>query len=532
MIAERWRRVIGKGIGLSAGLWMLVSPMAVAADTPQPGGTLRVVFGVETQTLFAPGGGGGNPLLVSTKILERLVRLEDDLSISGQLAESWSVSDDSRTYSFALRPNASWHDGTPFTAEDVVFNAMEHWRAFAGNPALRSIESAEATGPHSVDITFAAPVPEFLVLASLGGTETQVIPRHLYEGTDLRENPLNNTPVGTGPFRYVEWVRGSHVELARNDAYWEEGLPYLDRIFIRYLQEPSARANAFEVGEVELGVGSPFPPADMTRFAGTGRHDVTERGGLQEFMVMEMNTRNPILADNRVRQAIAYALDRQFVVDVLMNGFGRKAMGPVSDIFTRYFNPDLPAYDHNPDRARALLDEAGHPQQGNAPRFSLRLVIGPWYPENTRMGSYVQQALEEVGIAVQVVTPDRGGAIAQIYREYAFDLSISNNVSYVDPLMRSVMLYTTDNITGTPFRNASGYSNPEMDRVVEAAAVETDEARRLALLHEFQAIALEDLPVLVVAFRHNMTLAQPKVRNHSIRPEWMYDTWKDLWLAQ
>jgi ABC-type dipeptide transport system, periplasmic component len=522
-----------RGLLFSAGLFLgalAVGP--AAAEEPQRGGVITAVYGAETQALFAPGGGGGNPLLVSSKILERLVRLEADLSFSGQLAESWTGSADGLSYTFKLRRNVTWHDGKPFTAADIVFNAKDHWRVVAGNPALRGIKDAHAADDYTVTIEFNSPTPESLILATLAGPEAQVIAKHLYEGTELQNNPLNNTPIGTGPFKYVEWVRGSHVELARNENYWDAGLPYLDKIFIRYLQEPSARANAFEVGEVNLGVGSPFPPADMQRFIDAGTYDVTDRGGIQEFMVMEMNNRKPILSDVRVRRAIAHAIDQQFVADVLVNGFARPAVGPVSDVYTTVFNPDVARYEFDPDKARQLLDEAGYPGEGGKPRFELKVVAGPWYAENGRMASYVKQALEEVGISVKLETPDRAGALRMIYQEYDFDLSISNNTSYVDPLMRSIVPYTTVNITGTPFRNSSGYSNPKLDAIVDQAAVELDPAKRVDLLKQFQAIALEDLPVRVMVYKRNMTLAHGNVRNHASRPEWIFDSWKDVWIAK
>ncbi len=498
--------------------------------TPRRGGVLTVVYSTETQTIFAPGGGGGNPLLVSTKILERLLR-DDGEGFSGQLAERWEMQPDGRAILFHLRRNATWHDGTPFTAEDVVFNAVEHWKPIAGNPTLRAITGARAIDAYTVVIEFAQPTAETLALASLGGTETQIIPRHLYAGTDLRTNPRNNAPIGTGPFRFREWRRGSHVELVRNDTYWEAGQPLLDGIVVRYLQDPQARSAAFEAGEAQLGVGSPFPAPEMRRLMQTGRFSSTDRGGLQEFMVVEMNTRTPQLADKRVRQAIAHAIDRNFVVDVAMNGFGRAGLGTVADVYPRFFTRDVPIFAFDPRRAEALLDEAGlrRPRRG-APRFELRLVAAPWYAENVRTGQYIQQALEDVGIKANLTSPDRAGSIRTIYTEYAFDLAISNNVSYSDPLMRSTMLYTTTNITGTAFRNSSGYSNPEVDRLVDEAAKETDATRRRDLLHRVQRITAEDLPVLVLAYKQNMTFAQRRVQNHSARPEWMYDTWKDLWL--
>lgn len=524
------RRNIVAGAGAFAvAAGTLTRPQGQAA-AQQRGGILTVVYTSETHTIFAPGGGGGNPLLVSTKILERLVR-DDGERFTGQLAERWESAPDGRSYVFHLRRAAKWHDDVPFTADDVVFNALEHWRKVAGNPSLRAITAAEAIDAHTVRITFGQPTPETLALASLGGTETQVIPKHLYAEGDMRQNPRNNAPIGTGPFKFKEWRRGSHVELVRNESYWDAGAPLLDGIVIRYLQDPQARAAAFEAGEVLLGVGSPFPAAEMRRLAGTGRFDSTDRGGLQEFMVVEMNTRNAMLADKRVRQAISHAIDRNFVVDVAMNGFGRHATGTVSDAYPRFHDKTVPIFAFDPKRAEALLDEAGHKRPSrNATRFELRIVAAPWYPENLRTGQYIQQALGDVGIKATIVTPDRAGAIRDIYQSYAFDLSVSNNVSYADPLMRSTMLYTTENITGTAFRNASGYSNPEVDRLVAEAGRELDQAKRVALLHRVQKITAEDLPVLVLAYKQNMTFANRRVQAHSNRPEWMYDSWKDVWL--
>ena len=155
-------------------------------------------------------------------------------------------------------------------------------------------------------------------------------------------------------------------------------------------------------------------------------------------------------------------------------------------------------------------------------------------PNSSAGGVYhaIVGTLEQVGIAVNLQTPDRTAAIRQIYTDSDFDLSVSDNVSYADPLIRSTMVYTSETITKTPFRNASGYSNPALDELVNRAAVETDPATRRKTLDAVQRIAAEDLPVFVVAFKRNMTLASPRVKNHSTRPEWMYDSWKDVWLQR
>jgi peptide/nickel transport system substrate-binding protein len=500
------------------------------AQVPQRGGTVTAVYSVETHALFSPAGGGGNALFTATKVLERLIRLQHDGTFTPELATAWSLSDDGRTYTFQLRENVRWHDGEPFGAEDVEFTALAMWQQLGANPMLQRIAGARVAAPLRVEISFHDPAPEFAVLASLAGSGGLVLPRHLYAGTDLTRNPYNNKPVGTGPFRFKEWVRGSHVEFVRNSDYWDAPLPYLDKLIIRYIQDRGARAAAMEAGEVQVGVSTPLSRQDINRLAETPRFTVSQQGALAEFMNLEMNLSNPILADLKVRQAIAHAIDRDFVANVLMRGLGTAARGPIAP-WQPFHNANVQQdYPVDLDRARALLDAAGYPQKRGG-RFTLHVVATPWYEENAQMAALVRQQLRRIGVETEIETPDRSAAMRQIYMDRDFDIAISNNVSYVDPVLRTTLLYTSENI-GRTFGNASGYANPEVDRIARAMLFETNAQKRSAMADDFQRIVSRDIPIIPIAWKGNVMIYDRTVHNVTARPEVQYDSWKDMWVGQ
>ena len=178
-------------LGLSS-----ISAAAPSAELPVKGGTLTASWGgLEPQALFVPAGGGSSPLLTSTKILERLLRLEGDFSFTPLLAESVKASADFKSYTVKLRHGVKWHDGQDFTSADVVYNAIEYWKPIAVGVALKSLRSVDAPDPSTVVFRLDAPIPEFAFKSILASA--LVIPKHLYAGREIHTNPINNTPVGT-----------------------------------------------------------------------------------------------------------------------------------------------------------------------------------------------------------------------------------------------------------------------------------------------------------------------------------------------
>ena len=515
----------------------LVPLAAVGAEEPRRGGTVVAMWQLEPPLLFSPRGAGSTPLLVTSKILEKLVRMTHDGGFEPQLATSWSVSDDFKTYTFKLREGVTWHDGKPFSSADVAFTVNEYWRKYQGfSPVHGHIESAEAPDSGTVVIRYRTPKPEFLVFATLAGAQGgQVIARHIYEGTDMSRNPTNNAPIGTGPFKFKEWVRGSHVEMVRNENYWDEGKPYLDSLVIRYLRDPGARAAAVEAGEVHVAISNSFARPDILRITEEPGFYLDLKGyeaaGWQNFLAVNM--RNEPVADKRVRQAIVHAIDRQFIVDTFMYGLGKVATGPVMTHRDAFYTADVATYPFDPEKAARILDEAGYEKGADGKRFTITLLTAPWFVENAKIGPYIKQVLEDIGIGVTLEVADRAGAIRKIYKTYEFDMALTAALASADPLMSTTHLFTTAGIVpGAAFVNASGYSNPELDAIVDEAGVEADPGKRRALLHEFQRIAAEDVPNIFLVEIQMANVVNANVRNVSSNPMWMYDTWKDLWRVE
>ena len=254
--AMNWltRRQITKALLWSSGA--LVSSSVAgpvrAADEGKHGGTLNVVIQPEPPILVSLTHTAGPTTRVSGKVTEGLVTFDLDFNPRPQLATSWQKSEDGLSYRFELRRGVKWHDGRDFTSADVAHSIellkQHHPR---GRGTLASVREVRTPDPHVAEIVLDKPAP--YLLAALTASESPIVPRHIYEGTDPLANPNGRAPIGTGPFVFKEWKQGSHIVLERNPNYWDPGKPYLDRIVIRFIADANARAVALETGEIHGG---------------------------------------------------------------------------------------------------------------------------------------------------------------------------------------------------------------------------------------------------------------------------------------
>jgi peptide/nickel transport system substrate-binding protein len=361
-----------------------------------------------------------------------------------------------------------------------------------------------------------------------------IIPKHIYDGTDPSTNPANNAPIGTGPWKFQAWVRGSHFEFVRNQNYWQEGLPYLDRIFIRYLRDSASRAAAMEAGEIQLGVFNPVGAPDVKRFEASGRFDVTTKGYEEAAWdtTLECNMRNPVFSDRRVRQAVFHAIDRGFIAKTIFYGLARAGTGPIDSSNKEFVSTDINLLEFNPQKAGELLDAAGFKKDAGGKRFALNLVAAAWFAENPKVGAYVKQALEDVGIQINLTSPDRPTSLKLIYTDYDFDLAISNSASASEPVPSITTYVTTDGIAkGVAFRNANGFSNPDVDALVNRITTETSVVTRKILINELQKVLTNEAVYLPLVEIASVTVANKNVRNHSKNTNFVADSWADLWVA-
>lgn len=507
---------------------------AFAQDGKQPkrGGTLTGTWGgFEPQALFVPPGGGSSPYLTSTKILERLVTLDNDLNFVPVLALDVAPAADFRSYTVKLRPNVKWHDGQPLTADDIVFNALSYWKPLSAGIALKSLVGAEAIDPTTAVLRFDTPIPEFFLKSILAGKAGLVIPKHVYDGRDILTNPANNAPIGTGAFKFKEWVRGSHVELVRNDQYWDPQLPYLDRLVIRWWRDPASRSAAFEAGQLDLGVFNPTPAPDIKRLRDSGKFVATTKGYDNSAWVstIEFNARRDIVNRPDVRKAINLGIDRQFIADTIFFGLARPAAGPVPASNRLFFDARQKPYPFDAAKAGQLLDAAGFPKKRGG-RFKVNLVAAGWFEENVKLGQYVRQALEDLDIAVDLTIPDRATSFKRIYTDYDYDIALSNNSGTIELVPEWTRFVTTDNIIkGAAFRNATGHSDPKLDAVVAKLSTEVDPAKRKALAGEFQASLADSLPWTALVEIESTTVARSDLRGHSLNADFLGDNWSSLW---
>jgi peptide/nickel transport system substrate-binding protein len=508
---------------------------AAVAEEPRRGGTATVALNPEPASLNAAIDPVNAVALVSGKLLEGLLGYDFELNPQPRLATSWTVAADGKTITLHLRPGVKWHDGADFTSADVAFSLLKVWKTLhpRGRANFAAVNAVEMPDPLTAVLHLSTPAPA--LLGALSGTDAPVLPKHLYAGIELRNNPRNVAPIGTGPFRFKEWRRGEAVVLERNPAYWDPGKPYLDAIEFRVMTSGSARAAAFETGELLLGAFNPVPLNDVERLDKLPHLDTDTRGyeALAPMYLAQLNLRNRYLADRRVRQALAHAIDRVALGRNVWFGFAAPASGPVPPSQRRWHEEDIPRYGFDPKRAEQLLDEAGFARGPEGRRFKLTLDYLPLGADHRRTAEFVRQQLARIGVEAEVRDQDLPAYTKRVYADGEFDIALGYFYALADPTLGVQRLYLSKGPwRDAPFGNASAYANPDMDRLLEAAQGELDPALRRGLIGRAQRLAQEDLPVLGLFELRFFTLYNRRLRNHTIDAEGPSGNFASAWLAR
>lgn len=520
---------------LSAGAGVLASTLPGGpARAAGKGGTLAMVVSPEPNQMIAAFNTASPVTVVSGKIVEGLLTYDFDLSPQPGLATGWEVAADGLSIRFDLRQGVTWHDGKPFTSADVAYSIMEILKKHhpRGRATLSAVEAVETPDSHTAILRLSKSSPA--LMSALAGWESPIVAKHIYDGTDVLNNPTNNAPIGTGPFRFVTWERGSHIVLEANPDYWAEGEPRLDRLVIRIIADPSARVAAFEAGELHLGGDGPIPVNEVQRFRDNPRFNVDTRGTEMNnsLDMIHCNLRHPALARLEVRQALMHAINRDMIRDVVYYGLAEMLTGPIPQTLPRIYTADVPTYAYDPQKARDLLDAAGFPAGSGGVRFRLRVispVIGDTYD---RLGQLLKQNFRDIGIDLELISSDVATFIRTVFGDYDFDLTIYPGSVTADPTIGSQRFWWSGAISqGTPFVNAIDYRSAQMDAILEAAAVEPDPAARIAQFAEFQRLAMTDLPILPLARPIYVTVSAANVENAVPGPEGLRAAYGSLGFA-
>ena len=397
--------------------------------------------------------------IVYANIFEGLTRIDQNGAVQPQLATAWTVSGDGLTYTFTLRPNARFHDGTALDASDVVFSldrARGDDSVNAQKPLFAAIDKVEAVDPQTVRITLSR--PEGSLLFNLGWGDAVIV------GPESADTNKSH-PIGSGPFRFDRWVKGDRIELSAVDAKTA-----LRKVTFKIIPDPSAQVAALKAGDIDAVPNLNAPEAVLAFQA--DKNFVAVIGSTEGETILSINNTKPPFDDVRVRRAIAHAIDRKAIIDGAMFGFGT----PIGS----HFAPHQPAYvdltgtyPHDPAKARALLKEAG------VENLKITLKLPP--PTYARRGGEIVAAqLKQVGIEAEIIPVEWAQWLEQVFRGNDFDLTI---VSHTEP--QDIGIYARE-------KYYFNYKSPAFNAVIADLTKSSDPATRNKLLATAQRILAED----------------------------------------
>ena len=375
------------------------------------------------------------------------------------------------------------------------------------------VSGVDTPDPYTAVIRLSKPHPA--ILLGMSPVLCPIMPKHVY-GTDpnIRQNPANKAPIGSGPFKFVEWKPGDYIMLEKNKDFFIKGKPHVDRVIIKIIPDMNNRVMAVERGEVDA---MPFFDSlrEVKRLSGDKNLVVTNKGyaGIGSLDWVAFNTGKKPFDDVRVRQAATYAIDRNFFAKVIMMGLVTPSATPITP-FSPFYTKDVNMYDVNLEKAKKLLDEAGYPVKADGTRFTVTVDYAPGSPTTKMMAEYLKPQLAKVGIDAKIrISPDFG-TWAERVSNYNFDITTDNVFNWGDPVIGVHRTYSSANIVkGVPFSNTQQYRNPKVDAIMEQAASEVDNEKRTKLYKEFQQIVMNDVPIYFMTTTAYHTIYNKRVGN-------------------
>lgn len=439
------------------------------------------------------------------------------------LADSWTVAEDGKTYTFSLNPNARWHDGVPVTAADVEFSfdalANEETGSVYTGTFLQAVDSYRAVDDNTFEMV--AKEPRFDFLYSLVAF---IVPKHIWESVPFSEwatdpGATGEDPsrvIGSGPFKFQAWNQGASVELVRNDEYHGK-VPYVDGYTRIVWPDQTAVVNALLNDELDI---AGLEPADVPAIEGTPGI-VIETYPTRGFTMLEINLDpevTTLFQDREVRQAMMYALDRQSIVDDILLGYAEVARGTQPVISYAYAPEEInTVYDYDPDRARELLTEAGWTDSNgdgavdkDGQELSFELLYPSGSPTTEQIMAYIQDAWSQVGIAAQPRSLEFPAMIEATTTEPSFAVA-AYGFSWDATFIQDAMFGCDQYQVGF---NDMRYCNPDLDQINDEAALTFDEPERRDLLIEATNIVNDDLPVMVLHFGRAIVAYSDRLQNY------------------
>lgn len=523
---------MASGAALSAGVLPASLSGVVAQDeTPVEGGIWRMALQANPTAYPITAPGALVDILVMKTMYNCLVQYkltDGQIEVVPDLAESWEANEDLTQYTFKLRTDVTWHDGEPFTAQDVKFTFdsvlnPEVNAQFSG--PVSAIDSVEAPDDATVIFNLKA---SFAPLPVMLGYNQAIVPKHLLENQDLNQPAeFLASPVGTGPFKFVELAQGSHLRVEANEDYFD-GRPHLDGIIFQIITDGNARVAQVRSGDVDFTVIDPPQVNSVSDAEGLQIIEATQ----VNYYFLAFNHQVERLQDVRARQALTMALDRDGIVENMLQGYGQVAKGPHHPALGDFYNPDVAPIEYDPEGAKQLLADAGWEPGDDGvlvneagERFTI-LLNGPnGYPVLEQLLTYAQQAYTDLGIEVTLEI-DEWAVHLDKYHTGQYDMLNNWWITPPDP-----DLY--DHYHSESSSNWWSYANPEIDELIMQGRQEADHAKRVEIYHEIQSLLAEDAPV--VYLYHQTEVQVRSTKTHGL-PEMGYRdalSWsEEMWVSE
>ncbi|HWL60899.1 MAG TPA: ABC transporter substrate-binding protein [Microbacteriaceae bacterium] len=489
------------GLAAVAAAALVLTGCASGAPEPDAGGTapagervyVEAISADPVNGLVSQFAGGPQPLRFSFAVSGRLVAINEQLEIIPELAESWEIDEDAMTITFHLREGVRWHDGEPFTAEDVRFNFEEIMPLHTfGGPLVASIDSYEIPDEHTLVIHLRDVYGPFLEAL----TQQSLVPKHVYEGTDYITNPANFAPIGTGPLKFDSYVSGQHVVLVKNEDWWGGDIE-VDRVVYPVMSDASTRALALFAGEVDNTVLDPSAQAQVATTPGV---EQLTGGFFTQPIILSFNSLNPIFEDAEVRRLVYSALDTTEINELALGGLGQPADAFFPDSVGWAKHPDI-AFDFERDLEAigAGLDAAGFPVQSDGWRFTIDVHFISALTDLAAVAEVMKSQLAEVGINVELAGNVDPVYVEKVHATSDFGIALVRHTVSADPSI-GIARWFTCNPDRIPHASSSGVCDAELDAAAAAALTTFDRDERAGYFHIMQERLLESMHYVPVSF--------------------------------
>ncbi len=505
-----------RGLGLLSAALLATTALTLPAQAQTPPGVLVVGQIAEPQSLDPHAVTAVNDFRILMNVYEGLVRYASGtLEVEPALAEAWEISEDGTVYTFTLREGVSFHDGSALDAEAVVFNfermlnedhPYHETGPFPLSFFFSAVAGVEAVDARTVQFTLNEPYAPFLSNLAYP-TGLIVSPTAVMaHGQEFGRNPS-----GTGPFRFGEWRSNEAVVIARNDDYWGDPAG-TDAVVFRPITDANTRVAEMLAGGIDVMVE--VPPVALSQFQSDDFTVIEQAGPHVWFLIL--NAKEGPFADVRVRQAANFAINKEAIVNDVLEGTATVAAGPTPPAFAWAYNEELAPYPYDPDRARELLAEAG------AEGASLTFYVtegGSGMLDPVAMGTAIQADLAAVGLDVTIETYEWNTFLGRVNPGLEGQADMAQMAWMTnDPDTLPFLALRTDAWPEAGGFNSGYYSNPEVDALLEAARVETDQDERARLYREMQVIVQEDAPWVFVANWMQNAVTNDRVEGFELEP--------------